>query len=108
MNSLLAAAAASAFSFCAIVLHSSLRVITISASLLREIVATCAKRKLAAIHVAIAMLPIATANAGGYPLLADGWAFDQNLQISPSQHCFSKGEKQSNRRCLKICRISSL
>ena len=65
MKSLLAAAAASAFSFCAIVLQSFFRVITISASLLREIVATCAKRKLAAMHVVIAMLPIATASAGG-------------------------------------------
>ena len=65
MKSLLAAAAASAFSFCAIVLHNFFRVNTISANLLREIVATCAKRKLAAIHVVMAILPIATANAGG-------------------------------------------
>lgn len=65
MKSLLAAAAASAFSFCAIVLHNFFRVITISANLLREMVATCANRKLAAIQVVIAMLPIATARAGG-------------------------------------------
>ena len=65
MKSLLAAAAASAFSFCAIVLQSSFLVITISANLLREIVATCARRKLAAIHVVMAILPIATASAGG-------------------------------------------
>lgn len=65
MKSVLAAAAASAFSFCAIVIHSFFRVITISASLLREMVATCAKRKLAAIHVVMAILVIATASAGG-------------------------------------------
>ena len=65
MKSLLAAAAASAFSFCAIVLHNFFRVITISASLFREIVATCAKRKLATIHVVMAILPIATASADG-------------------------------------------
>lgn len=65
MKSLLAAAAASAFSFCAIVLHNCFRVITISASLLREMVATWAKRKLAAIHVVMAILPIATASSGG-------------------------------------------
>lgn len=65
MKSVLAAAAASAFSFCAIVIHSFFRVITISASLLREMVATCAKRKLAAIHVVMAILVIATARAGG-------------------------------------------
>lgn len=65
MKSLLAAAAASAFSFCAIVLHNFFRVITISANLLREIVATCAKRKFAAMHVVMAMPPVTTAKAEG-------------------------------------------
>ena len=65
MKSLRAAAAASAFSFCAMVLQSFFRVITISANLLREMVATCAKRKLAAIHVVMAILPMATASSGG-------------------------------------------
>ena len=65
MKSLLAAAAASAFSFCAIVLHNFFRVITISASLFLEIVATCAKRKFAAMQVVMAILPIATASSGG-------------------------------------------
>ena len=74
MKSLLAAAAASAFSFCANVLHNFLRVHTTSANLLRETVATCASRKLAAMHVVIAILTIATASAGGYPLASEGVA----------------------------------
>jgi hypothetical protein len=65
MNSLLAAAAASAFSLCAMAIQSLFRVKTISASLLRETVAECANRALAAIQVVIAMLAIATARAGG-------------------------------------------
>lgn len=65
MKSLLAAAAASAFSFCAMVRQSSLRVQTISASLLRETVATWASKKFATMHVVMAMLTIATAKADG-------------------------------------------
>lgn len=72
MKSLLAAAAASAFSFRAIVFQSSFRVITISANLLRERVATCAKRKFAAMQVTIAMLATATVMEEGYPLRSEG------------------------------------
>jgi hypothetical protein len=65
MKSLLAAAAASAFSFWAIVLQSFLRVQTISANLLRETVTECANKPFAAIQVVIAMLTMAVARAGG-------------------------------------------
>jgi hypothetical protein len=65
MKSLLAAAAASAFSFCAIVLHNFLLVHTISANLFLETVAACANSPLAAIHVVIAILTMAVAKAGG-------------------------------------------
>lgn len=65
MKSLLAAAAASAFSFCAMVLHSFLLVQTTSANLFLETVAACAKSPLAAIQVVTAMLTIAIASAEG-------------------------------------------
>lgn len=74
MKSVLAAAAASAFSFRAIVFQSAFRVITISANLLRERVATCAKRKFAAMQVTIAIPATAAVTEGGYPLWSEGGA----------------------------------
>jgi hypothetical protein len=79
MKSLLAAAAASAFSFCAIVRHSFRLVQTISASLLRETVAACARSPFANMHVVIAMLATAVARTGGYPARSDGGVVDQNF-----------------------------
>lgn len=81
MKSLLAAAAASAFSFWAIVLQNFFRVDTISANLLRETVTAWASRTLAAMHVAIAILTIAVASANGYPLAGVGCELDQNVAV---------------------------
>jgi len=69
MKLFLAAAAASAFSFCASARHSFRRVQTISASLLRDTVALCASRPLANVQVRIAIVQIAIGSCKGYPLI---------------------------------------
>ena len=74
IKSLLASAAASAFSFCAIAAQSFFLVWTTSASLSRATVAECARRKFAARHVVMAMLTMATARPLGYHLSSDGGA----------------------------------
>jgi hypothetical protein len=89
MKSLLAAAAASAFSFSAIVLQSFLLVQTISASLLRETVAVCANSPFAVIQVVIAMDTIAIARADGYPLVSLGGDSDQKVAALMPVKCIA-------------------
>lgn len=72
MKLLLAAAAASASSFSAMVLQSLLRVHTISASLFRDRIALCASRALANIQVKKAMEQTAMGKVAGQVSTSDG------------------------------------
>lgn len=79
MKLVLAAAASSAFSFCARARHSFRRVRTISASLLRETVALWANKPLANVQVRIATVQTATGSCRGYPPGSEGGSRDQKV-----------------------------